>query len=122
MNIKEIKEMLALMNENNLTEMEFEKDGMRIKLKKASSGEYEVSSTAATKEVVEAKKVQSEETKASLQGAGLMEIKAPMVGTFYRAPSPESAPFIEVGQNITAGQIIWLLLTFTRFFRRAPFF
>ena len=43
MNIKEIKEMIQLMNENNLTELELEKDGLKIKLKKNTSGFVESS-------------------------------------------------------------------------------
>ena len=41
MNIKEIKEMIQLMNENNLTELELEKDGLKIRLKKNASGAFE---------------------------------------------------------------------------------
>ena len=43
------------------------------------------------------------------QAEGLFEIKAPMVGTFYRAPSPEAAPYVEIGQMIEPGQIICII-------------
>jgi oxaloacetate decarboxylase (Na+ extruding) subunit alpha len=110
MNIKEIKEMLNLMNENSLVELEIEKDGTRIRLKKASSGaenysgpiviEREKSVPAASKESAEgpAKKV-----------SNTIEIKAPMVGTFFRAPSPEAPPYVEVGQIVESGQVICII-------------
>lgn len=112
MNIKEIKEMINLMNENNLVELEIEKDGMRIRLKKRGS-ETEVFSGPMI--IDKGKVVESqvhrepslEPTKE--QQATTIEIKAPMVGTFYRAPSPESPPYIEVGQIIEPGQVICII-------------
>jgi acetyl-CoA carboxylase biotin carboxyl carrier protein len=111
MNIKEIKEMINLMNENSLVELEIEKDGMRIRLKKISSGTEMMSGPV----VVERERVSSEaglrpaaesEEKA---GARTVEIKAPMVGTFYCAPSPEAPPYVEAGQTIDVGQVICII-------------
>ena len=39
----------------------------------------------------------------------LLEVRAPMVGTFYRAPSPEAAPFVEVGDRVQVGQTLCIL-------------
>ena len=109
MNIKEIKEMIILMNENNLLELEVEKDGMRIRLKKESpngqgespSGTISSPQISVTQEPVGSQPPQ--------QTSRSLEIKAPMVGTFYRAPSPESASFIEVGQPVDVGQVICII-------------
>jgi acetyl-CoA carboxylase biotin carboxyl carrier protein len=116
MNIKEIKEMITLMNENNLQELEFEKDGMRIRLKKSSGSQFEVVTTqpsgALTKEVIDTKKTEAVSAKEGAEkapGAHLIEIKAPMVGTFYRAPSPESPAFVELNQSINTGQVICII-------------
>ncbi len=121
MNIKEIKEMINLMNENNLTELEIEKEGMRIRLKKGPSGEITMediknkmifraptpaentgyaSSPSAAKETSQDK---SNSTKT------ILEIKAPMVGTFYRAPSPESPAFVEINQELEVGQVVCII-------------
>lgn len=110
MNIKEIKEMINLMNENNLLELEIEKEGMRIRLKKTSSGvdgfggpivvERQNVADLAPKQIQEAVK------EVDLKS---VEIKSPMVGTFYRAPSPESPSYVEVGQNIESGQVICVI-------------
>ncbi|MCM8779913.1 MAG: acetyl-CoA carboxylase biotin carboxyl carrier protein [Candidatus Omnitrophica bacterium] len=111
MNLKEIKEMIALMNENGLMELEIEKDGMRIKLRKASPEQQTVSGPI----IVEREKVPEAKPKEELKlpvkesTVKTIEIKAPMVGTFYRAPSPEAPPFVEVGQVISAGDVICIL-------------
>jgi len=112
MNIKEIKEMVNLMNENGLVELEIEKDGMRIRLRKTAAG-IDVSSGPI---VVERTKVVEghprEETPPQAMektSAKTVEIKAPMVGTFYRAPAPEAPPFVETGQTIEPGQVICII-------------
>lgn len=110
MNLKEIKEMITLMNDNGLMELEVEKDGMRIRLKKMASGQEGYSGPI----VVERERlaqVPSREAQESAQKAAekTVEIKAPMVGTFYRAPSPEAPPYVEVGQVIEPGQVICII-------------
>jgi acetyl-CoA carboxylase biotin carboxyl carrier protein len=110
-NLKEIKEMLNLMNENGLVELEIEKDGTRIRLKKAGSRSEGVNQPI----VIEREKVSPEISAEAFKSAEpkasskIVEIRAPMVGTFYRAPSPESPPFVEAGQTIEPGQIICII-------------
>jgi len=110
MNIKEIKEMVNLMNENGLMELEVEKDGMRIRLKKTGVGQEAYSGPI----VVERQSLEGQALKgfqeAPRETAGKsVEIKSPMVGTFYRAPSPEAPPYVEVGQNVEPGQVICII-------------
>ena len=110
MNIKEIKEMINLMNENNLSELEVEKDGMKVRLKR--QGKEQDSAQQPARIIVEKEKVaQVEEQKAAIQGAAekLLQIKSPMVGTFYKAPSPESPPFVDIGDEIEVGQIVCIV-------------
>ncbi len=110
MNIKEIKEMLNLMNDNSLVELEVEKDGTRIRLKKADSGHESYRGPV----IIGREKIISSEHRDSLEAvkeksSNTLEIKAPMVGTFYRAPSPEAPPYVEVGQIIEAGQVVCII-------------
>jgi len=112
MNIKEIKEMINLMNENGLIELEIEKDGMRIRLKKTGSADLEASSAPVLVERTRVSPQQAQEENiesAERATAKTIEIKAPMVGTFYRAPSPEAPPYVEVGQIIEPGQVICII-------------
>jgi len=111
MNIKEIKEMINLMNENSLMELEIEKDGMRIRLRKSSPGQESFSGgqIVIEKHTLAPQGSSKQATAAEEAFSKTVEIKAPMVGTFYRAPSPESAPFVEVGQVIEPGQVICII-------------
>ena len=112
MNIKEIKEMINLMNENNLMELEIEKDGMRIRLKKTSSGMEGLSAPIVIEKerIAEAQRIQGYLAPAANETTPrAVEIKAPMVGTFYRASTPEAPPFVEVGQVIEPGQVICVI-------------
>jgi acetyl-CoA carboxylase biotin carboxyl carrier protein len=111
MNIKEIKEMINLMNENSLMELEVEKDGMRIRLKKTSSGTEMIQSPIMVERHSVAMDAASRAAAEPAEKAGVktVEIKAPMVGTFYRAPSPEAPPFVEAGQTIEVGQVICII-------------
>ena len=115
MNLKEIKEIIALMNENNLNEIEIERDGLKLKLKKSAGGElvigtapthYAVESLPAPKAVPVAIPTASGAADAS---KNTKDIKSPMVGTFYRAPSPEAEPFVEVGQTVEIGQVVCIV-------------
>lgn len=111
MNLKEIKEMINLMNENGLVELEIEKDGTRIRLKKTASGTEAPSGPI----VIERERVSEGQPKKESPGriekapVETVEIRAPMVGTFYRAPSPEAPPYAEAGQIIDAGQVICII-------------
>ncbi|MFC1753471.1 acetyl-CoA carboxylase biotin carboxyl carrier protein [Thermoproteota archaeon] len=112
MNIKEIKEMLKLMSENNLLELEMEKDGMKIRLKKESlctaNGVVPTQIVAAAPQysVTHEAVAPQEEKKAA---SNLVEIKAPMVGTFYRSPAPEAPPFAEKGKEVDVGQVVCII-------------
>jgi oxaloacetate decarboxylase (Na+ extruding) subunit alpha len=111
MNLKEIKELVNLMNENNLMELEVEKEGMRIRLKKTLSQPEGIAGPI----IIEKEKIpelqRANETAPGQEKtvANAVEIKAPMVGTFYRAPAPEAAPYVEVGQIIETGQVICII-------------
>ena len=108
-NLKELKDLIALMNENQLTELEIEREGTKVRLRKGNGGEEGV--------VIE--RLPSPRTSAAPTGPvpvpdlpakpDGIEIKSPMVGTFYRAPAPEAPPFVEVGQEIQVGQVLCIL-------------
>lgn len=113
MNIKEIKEMIQLMNENGLTEFEMEKDGLKIRLKKSAAGSFEqtiihearpaqVSSSA--REAAELK-----ESISKAAAAARTVIKSPMVGTYYASPAPDAPPFVQVGSQVELGQVICII-------------
>lgn len=106
MNLKEIKEMINLMNEHELAELELERDGLKIKLKKNAGQIEQVISTTA-RPAAHPQATQEEQIKSAAEQ--LIEIASPMVGTFYRAASPESPPFVDLGSEINPGDVICII-------------
>ncbi|MFC1632447.1 acetyl-CoA carboxylase biotin carboxyl carrier protein [Candidatus Omnitrophota bacterium] len=107
MNLKEIKEMINLMNENELSELELERDGLKIKLKK-NAGEIQQIITAPGAAAGTAPQTQQSEHPGAAEQE-LFEIKSPMVGTFYRASAPESPAYVDFGDQIEPGQVICII-------------
>ncbi len=101
MTLEKIRELLDLMDTNNLTEIEIEEDGVKVRLRKGRSPSEAVVTTTAPKgrvEVVPLEEVPSGDT-----------VNAPMVGTFYRAPSPDAAPYVDVGDEVTADTVVCII-------------
>ena len=109
MNLKELKELIALMDEHQLAELEVEREGMKVRLRKGVSGGGE--GGLVVERIVPARGAvpgTAPEPAPSPKPAGL-EIKSPMVGTFYRAPAPDAPPYLEVGQEIEPGQVLCII-------------
>ncbi|MBF0490563.1 MAG: acetyl-CoA carboxylase biotin carboxyl carrier protein [Candidatus Omnitrophica bacterium] len=116
MNLKEIKEIIALMNENNLGEIEIERDGLKLKLKKTALESqmqapihYAIESIPTPRVSGSSVLAAGESAKAEVVAKTTKDIKSPMVGTFYRSPSPEAGPFVEVGQTVEIGQVVCIV-------------
>ncbi|MBN3038817.1 MAG: acetyl-CoA carboxylase biotin carboxyl carrier protein [Candidatus Omnitrophica bacterium] len=109
MNLKEIKEMISLMNENGLMELELERDGLKIRLKKNGADIQQQIVAPPSSQLQAELQMQKEEGPLKSGRQDLTEIKSPMVGTFYRAPSPDSAPFVDMGSEIQTGQVVCII-------------
>ena len=109
MNLKELKEIIAIFEEANISELDLEREEVRIRLRKGRAPEVvgapQIAEEAVVQRVVPAL---SEEAKKE-EEKGLVEISSPMVGTFYRTPSPEAKPFVEEGDEIKEGQVICII-------------
>jgi acetyl-CoA carboxylase biotin carboxyl carrier protein len=108
-NLREIKDLIALMNENDLTEVEVETDGAKIKLKKGQESVvvHEAPRMMAAQHAAPAPAAPVAQT-APAAAPGLT-IKSPMVGTFYSAPAPDAEPYLKVGQKVDVGQVICIV-------------
>lgn len=112
MKIKEMKELISAVSEAEIDEFEYENDefSIRIAKKKAKIAEVSqipVQTTAAAPVIVEAQSgEQAEEAGAAVEGN---EVKAPLVGTFYSAPSEGADPFVSVGDTVKKGQVIGIV-------------
>ena len=112
MNLKEIKEMIQLMNENGLSELEMEKEGLKIRLKKSPSGQVEQiftpQSTGAPASVQAARDAAGVGEPAK-PAAARVAIKSPMVGTFYASPAPDAPAFVLAGSQVEVGQVVCII-------------
>ena len=113
MELEEIKKIIELMNENSLNEFELEEDGKRITIKKGQSGPVLHTVQAVAPQAMAAvpaanSTASAAETPAADQ-ANIVEIKAPFVGTFYRAPSPESEPYVNEGQEVSPDTVLCIV-------------
>jgi acetyl-CoA carboxylase biotin carboxyl carrier protein len=126
MNLKELKEIIQIIEESNIDEMEIEREGLRIKVRKNSKEpiqpQHSISHVVAVPTPIQttisapvnnASEVQSAQVAASpeikMAESKLMSIVSPMVGTFYRAPSPKSDPYVETGSAVKKGQAVCIV-------------
>jgi len=115
MNIKEIKELLELMAEHNVSEIEIEKDNTKIKLRKLPNGKFIMDHAPAMTQwmaPLQAMLPPLQAPAAPVVAAaeeGVTIVRSPMVGTFYAAPAPDQPPYVSVGQVIKEGDVICII-------------
>ena len=102
-----IEEMLQLMESRGLVELEMEHQGLRIRLRKATTGGAQLVEYSAG--VPQPPAAAPAKPAAAADEGRRIIIKSPMVGTFYRAPAADAPPFAEVGQDIEIGQVVCIL-------------
>jgi acetyl-CoA carboxylase biotin carboxyl carrier protein len=107
--LKEIRKIVELMNEHELSYFHLEEEGVNLKLKKGADivQVAQAAMPAAASAAAPATQATTNETPAA-EPAG-NDITAPMVGTFYASPSPDSPPFVNVGDTINEGQTICII-------------
>jgi acetyl-CoA carboxylase biotin carboxyl carrier protein len=98
-----------LILKNDLAELELEREGLRIRLVKAGSHAASPATQAPAPAPLPFQPSTPAGVQASAAISGLHEIKSPLVGTFYRAPSPEAQAFTEVGRTVKAGQVLCIV-------------
>ena len=113
MNLKEIREIMKLMGEHALSEVEVEREGIKLKIKKGMDcAAVPMVQPMSVSQAVPAPAVQIPEPRVEggpSRSASAVEINSPMVGTFYRASAPESPSFIEIGQMVDVGQVVCIV-------------
>jgi acetyl-CoA carboxylase biotin carboxyl carrier protein len=117
--LKDIKAVIDLMKKNDLSVFEMEKDGFKLKLQKGAGDQTVFAPpanglAAAAPSALSAVPAPASSPAASAvpeteKNASLREIVSPMVGTFYRAGSPESPPFVEIGKEVTEETVVCII-------------
>jgi len=127
MDLKEVKQLIKIVENSNISEIEIEEEGKKLRITKtfpSKNGDTLVvpsfqqtmpvqampqavppATTAAPAE--EAPAPGGEAKKAD--NPNIVEVRSPMVGTFYRAPSPDADPYVEVGQTVAVGQTLCII-------------
>ena len=102
-----IQTFIDLLKQHNLSELEFEREGFRIRLRRESP----LASPAARGEAAPNAPVAPAGQTASPaeDTAGLVTITSPIVGTFYRSPSPDADPYVEEGDVVKKGQVLCIV-------------
>ena len=108
MDLKEIKELIALMRKNDLSVFKMEKEGFKITLKKGTDFQPVITSTAAPVAPAAAPAAVAVSAPDAAT-ASLREIASPMVGTFYATASPDSPPYVAVGQEVTEDTVVCII-------------
>jgi acetyl-CoA carboxylase biotin carboxyl carrier protein len=110
MNLREIKELIDLVKTSELTELEWERSGVRVRICRAPAP---IVRHLATEGAVTAANVPQGAPVAAAGEAAKevsgVAIRSPIVGTFYRAASPEAPPYVEVGDRVRRGQILCIV-------------
>jgi acetyl-CoA carboxylase biotin carboxyl carrier protein len=105
---KEIERIINLVEERKLAEFELEVEGFKIKIVKNISPPMVISKKEEVFTTpVEEEKISTEPTE--IKEDNIYYVKAPMVGTFYRAPDPSSPPYVEEGDKVEKNQVLCII-------------
>lgn len=118
MDLKDIKAIIDLMKKNSISEFEMEKQDFKIKLKRGPNGGAVISQADEPQLMPYVMPAPMPAPMAAAPGApvpaaggipGEADIKSPMIGTFYRAPSPEAAHYVEVGTEVNPDTVVCII-------------
>jgi len=114
MDMEQIRQVIDLMKANDLCEFEMEEEGFRIAVKRRNGAEPAVvvspaAPAPAASAAPAAAPAAPAAAPAEAAGGKTMEIKAPIVGTFYRAPAPDAAPFVGIGSHLDAETVVCIV-------------
>ncbi|MFH1703377.1 MAG: acetyl-CoA carboxylase biotin carboxyl carrier protein [Nitrospirota bacterium] len=103
MELEDLKELIEYLKETDITEISIEKDGIKVKIKREkmlSPMEISVQKLGSLQEKV---------TRETEEETRVITVTSPIVGTFFRAPSPEADPFVETGSKVKKGQVLCIV-------------
>jgi acetyl-CoA carboxylase biotin carboxyl carrier protein len=125
LDLKQIKQIIDLMKRSDLTDFSVEEEGFKLAIRRNSTGQPVVASgqysmppfpvqmepagSAPSAMQVAPAAVAPNATSSDKEEVGITYIKSPMVGTFYRAPSPESAPFVDLNAKVSENTVVCII-------------
>jgi acetyl-CoA carboxylase biotin carboxyl carrier protein len=105
MELEDLKQLIELLKETDITEIQVEKEGTKVKIKREKffqSLEIATHKGPSLQESVITKEIEDETQR-------LITVTSPIVGTFYRSPSPEAPIFVETGLRVKKGQVLCII-------------
>jgi len=124
MDLDEIRQILELMREHELSEFELEREGIKLRLRKTTTGQWTATMPAMPPVTFSPGPAAVAPPPAAAPAGGgsvasvltaanedldLAVMKSPIVGTFYRAPEPGAKSFVEVGDTVSKGQVLCII-------------
>jgi acetyl-CoA carboxylase biotin carboxyl carrier protein len=117
MDLNYVKKLIKLLSESSVDEIEIEEEGKRIRLARHSGNSVAVHQSGSAAPLVAQTTVPgtfplppaSAGPAPSMPQTEYHEIRSPIVGTFYRAPAPDAAPFVNVGASVDAGTVLCIV-------------
>ena len=107
MDIRKIKTLIEMLEESNLNEIEVSQGDESVRISKGNDTKNSIESDQLNTNISNHESLgMDKDNKENLNGR---QVKAPLVGTFYRKPSPESDPFIKVGDVVKKGQVLCII-------------
>lgn len=101
MNTKNLKTLIKLFEDSNLSHLSYEDESMSVTLEKSGVSQPQPESPAAS--------AQPTPVQEPVKPLLLNAVKSPLVGIFYAAPSPDQAPFVKVGDTVKKGQTLCII-------------
>ena len=114
MDLRKIKQLLSLMESHELAEIEIvDENGSKVRLKKDAEGSREVAPPLATAPAAHAipaaAAVPAPAAGEPVVPNGMLQVKSPMVGTFYRSPAPEADAFVTEGDDVDEDSVVCII-------------
>lgn len=114
MNIKQIRELAQILSQNELNSLEIVEGDTRIRLEKGgaqttASAVQQASRQAETAQPIQTAPAEKTERDAGVDFNRLTEVKSPLVGVYYAAPSPEAEPYVKIGSTVKKGDILCIV-------------
>jgi acetyl-CoA carboxylase biotin carboxyl carrier protein len=116
MDLNLVKKLVKILENSQLTDLEIEEGGTRIKIAKnvqlvqAPQNPVSIIPQAAAVNVTSEQPKVEEKKQAPVEDESkLHAIKSPIVGTFYRAPAPDADPYVQVGDTVSAGTVLCIV-------------
>jgi acetyl-CoA carboxylase biotin carboxyl carrier protein len=107
-NLKQLRALLRLLEKRNVSEFEFEDEHVRLRLARGGVAQHSVAAPVAVQSL-SVPVAPSVQAPSPASDEGIIYVTSPFVGTFYRSPSPDAPPFVEVGSPVREGQALCII-------------